>query len=113
MQAKAGHFRLNFELSSTADLEHNATADEVASALNALSSVAGGGVDVEQGPSDSASNALRGELFRGRSGGGANVPQLVAADGTVPLSGGNPASGVTVATRADGTPGGTSRVVHR
>jgi hypothetical protein len=104
VKATAGQFKLSFGASSTSDLEHDATAAEVEAALNALSSISSGGgaVRVEKGASDDASSRYVVSFTTGpvRE---ADVAQVSAADGTVPLSGGAPSSSAVVRTRADGT----------
>ncbi len=109
VKATAGEFKLSFAGSTTSDLEWNAPPSgpgSVEAALNALSSVSSGGnVSVEEGVGDSSSTRYV-VSFSGGSLAGVNVGQISAAEGTIPLSGGTPASSATVATRADGTPGG-------
>jgi DNA-binding beta-propeller fold protein YncE len=106
VRASEGQFKLSFEGDSTPDLAFDASAAEVEAALEALPSIAtgGGGVSVSGG----SGADLRIYVVRFDAGAlaGTDVAQLVAADGTTPL-GGVPSPGVTVATRANGTPGGT------
>lgn len=111
IRAAAGQFHLGFGADTTADLPFNATGEEVAAALNDLASVqAGGGsvsVAVLKGAADGTSPYIYVVTFSGGPLSDTNVPQLVVADGSVPLSGGSPATGKEVRTRANGTPRGT------
>jgi len=103
VKATAGQFTLTFGASTTGDIAHDASAEAVASALNGLSSISAGGgsVSVSKGASDSSSSRYV-VAFSGGSLREADIAQMSAADGTIPLSGGNP-TGVRVSTRADGT----------
>jgi NHL repeat-containing protein len=106
VSASEGQFKLSFEGDGTPDLAFDASAAEVEAALEALPSIAagGGGVSVSGG----SGSDLRVYVVRFDAGplAGTDVAQLVATDGTTPL-GGVSSAGTTVATRANGTPGGT------
>lgn len=114
VRGSAGQFRLTFGAATTGDLPYNAPAnaaeglESVEAALNGLSSISGGGgsVGVAIGSRDTSSTRYV-VTFSGGPLGGNDIQQLSAENGTTPLSGGTPASGVKVETRADGTPGGT------
>jgi hypothetical protein len=103
VNAAAGQFKLGFGASSTADLSFNASAAEVAAALNALSSIAGvgGSVAVSGGPGDATGSSPYKITFGG-SLAKKNVSSIAVSTGTSPLSGGN---GVSSATRNDGEAG--------
>lgn len=90
--ATAGQFTLSFEGQSTPDLPFDASPANVQAALEALSTIGAGNVSVAGGRSG-VSNRLRvsfiGSLSR------TDVPSLLAAEGTTPLSvdnGANPGS---------------------
>ncbi|HVP58293.1 MAG TPA: hypothetical protein VMU02_09360, partial [bacterium] len=83
--ATAGQYRLSFEGESTGDLPYNASAAEIQSALAALPSIGAGNVAAKQ---DLGISGLGGAfVFQGTLS-HINVPQIVASNGTVPLSGG-------------------------
>jgi hypothetical protein len=110
IRAGAGQFDLTFEGSTTADLPFDATGAEVEAALNALSTVggSGGSVSVTERPglAEVGTPFIYVVAFKGALA-GSNVAQIVAGDGTTPLSGGVPTTTAEVRTRANGTPGGT------
>ena len=110
VRAGAGTFKLGFEGSETADLPFDASAAEVQSALDALSSIGGAGGSVAltalPGKAANATPYVFVVTFKG-SLAATNVAGLTAANGATPLSGGNPRTELEVRTRVDGTPGGT------
>jgi hypothetical protein len=110
VRAGAGTFKLGFGVSETGDLPFDATAAEVQSALNALSTIggAGGSVSIEEalGKPETATPFVYVVVFKG-SLAGKDVAQISAENGVTPLSAGNPKTELEVRTRADGTPGGT------
>jgi hypothetical protein len=103
VKASTGQFRLSFKGPTTADIPHDASAAEVQSALEALSSIGPAGVTVTKGASDTTSSRFL-VAFTGESLKEEDQEALGAEPGTVPLSGGSPTSGVTVITVADGNP---------
>jgi hypothetical protein len=103
VRATAGQFRLGFKGDTSADIPHGASAAEVQGALEALGSIGPAGVTVSPGPSDSSSTRYL-VAFTGATLKEGDQEALGAEPGTVPLSGGTPASGVAVATVADGHP---------
>src|SRR5215213_3305777 len=105
VRAASGQFRLSFEGSPTGDLQHDAPASALEAALDGLASLTGGGVTVSEGPRDATSTRYVVAFSEGNRAGD-DVEAMVASDGTTPLGGGTPTSGITVVTRADGTPGG-------
>ncbi len=114
-RAKSGQFRLTFGVggpgvSETGDLGFNATAAEVQVALNALTNISAGGgsVTVSEVPGNVAGTTpyIYVVTFKGTLA-GTNVAQMTAANGTVPLSGGNPSTGLEATTRANGGPAST------
>jgi hypothetical protein len=106
VRASEGQFDLCFEASCTGDLEFDAEASVVQAALNALPSISAGGGAVSV--SGGSGETLRIYVVRFDTGSlaGTDAAELVASDGTAPL-GGVPSPGASVATRANGTPGGT------
>jgi len=99
IDATAGTFRLTFDGETTADLAFDATSGQIESALQALPTSAGGSVN--------RSIAVSGEdqlyTITFRTGlGSKDVPQIFAANGSVPLSGG---AGASVTTMTQGQPG--------
>jgi hypothetical protein len=105
VKASAGQFRLSFKGNSntTTDIPYDASAAEVQSALEALSSIGPAGVTVTKGASDATSTRFL-VAFSGASLKEEDQEALGAEPGTVPLGGGSPTSGVTVITVADGNP---------
>ncbi len=95
----------------TADLRFDASPGEVAAALNALPSISAGGghVSVSSSPGNAPGTTPFVYIVSFDAGplAQADVAQLSASDGTTPLSGGDPATDLAVATRADGSAGGT------
>ncbi len=85
--ASAGQFKLTFGGDTTADLPFDATASEMASALEALPSIGSGGVTVAGGPGDATGSSPYKVRFTGPLG-GTDVPQLKGAAGSTPLAGG-------------------------
>ncbi len=106
--ATAGQFRLSFRGESTGDLAASATANQVQTALNGLSSVSAGGgsVAVSGGPGDATGSTPYAVAFLGGQFAHSNPPPLGSAQGATPLSGGSgPGAGqVTVATTTAGGP---------
>jgi hypothetical protein len=110
VSATAGTFRLSFDpdgagpapTDTTPDLPFNASATAVQDALRALPSIGSTGLSfVSGGPGDATGSnpyTIPFELALGAK----DVPQIVASDGSVPLSGG---SGASVATTVAGQPG--------
>jgi WD40-like Beta Propeller Repeat len=107
VRATAGQFTLSFEGETTSDIEWNASAAEVETALNALTSIntGGGSVSVTGGPGDETGSEPYVVTFDGGPLAGTEVEQLDAADGTTPLSGGSPSSEAAVATIKPGAIG--------
>lgn len=91
--ASAGEYRLSFEGESIVDLPYNASASEIQSALAALPAIGPGNIQVNLGIDGAFT--FTGALAH------TNVPQLVASNGTTPLSGGS----VEVTTLHQGTNG--------
>jgi hypothetical protein len=116
VKASAGQFTLTFEGDTTVNLAFNAPGSasqgsgSVEAALNALPSIAAGGGSVSvqrvSGTLDGVTPFIYLVSFDGGSLAGSDVPQLLAGNGSTPLSGGNPATQLEANTRADGTPGG-------
>ncbi len=104
VSAAAGQFKLTFHAESTSDLAFDAGAGEVQTALDALASIGAGAVSVREvaGALDGSTPIVYVIAFDGPALKGSDVEQLGAVDGTTPLSGGIPSSGVLVRTRADG-----------
>jgi len=101
IRATGGQFKLSFESDTTPDLSFDATSGEVQAALNALSSISGGGgsVSVSGGPGDAGGTSPYVIRFDGGPLAGVNILQeLVASNGTAPLVG----TGASVLTRANG-----------
>jgi hypothetical protein len=111
IRATAGQFKLSYEAATTPDLPFNATPAEVETALNALSTISAGSgsVTVEGGPGGIPGTTP--SIYVVRFDGGAlkasDLDQLAIADGTAPLSGGNPTT-LETRTRADGTTAATT-----
>jgi hypothetical protein len=98
-------------LYTTADLPYSASASEVESALNSLPSVNanGGSVSVTGGPGDATGSSPYSIAFDGGLQARTDPPEILATDGTTPLSGGSGvgANTASVATTMPGGPGGT------
>jgi sugar lactone lactonase YvrE len=111
IRATAGQFKLSYEAATTTDLPFNATAEEVEAALNALSSIStgGGSVTVEGGPGGIPGTTPSVYVVRFDDGplAASDLDQLAIANGTTPLSGGNPTT-LETRTRADGTSAATT-----
>lgn len=109
VRATAGQFKLSFGAFTTADLPFDANAGEVEAALNGLASIGAAGVRVEERKGDITGTTpyIYVVIFRGASVKEADVAQISAANGTTPLSGGNPSTSLAVKTRADGGAAGT------
>jgi hypothetical protein len=110
VRAGAGAFKLNFKGAETPDLPFDATAKEVKSALDGLSSIGGAGGSVTvgslSGDVETATPFIYVVAFKG-SLAGKDVAQLTAENGVTPLSAGNPKTELEVRTRADGSATGT------
>ena len=94
----------------TGDIEHDASAQQVEDALNALAPlVSGGGVNVSGGIGDPAGSSPYLVSFDGPALNGFDHPQLLGADGTTPLGGGTGAGAnqALVAPVQDGQPSGS------
>lgn len=89
VNATGGTFTLTFNAATTADISATATAGEVQSALNALSSIStgGGSVSVTGGPGNAGGTSPYIVTFDGGPLGGTSQTLLSAANGSVPLSG--------------------------
>jgi hypothetical protein len=81
----SGQFKLGFESQVTGNLDHNATAEQVQSALEALSSIGAGNVSVRRKDSEEGFHQIFitfvGDLAE------QNVPQIELLPGTTPLNG--------------------------
>jgi len=116
VRAAEGQFKLSFGASTTPDLAFDAPGSEsegpesVEAALNALPSIGGAGGEVNVNPvpgtPDGKTPFIYVVAFKGALA-GTNVSQLTTTNGTTPLSGGVPSSGLEARTRVDGTVGGT------
>ena len=102
--ATAGNFKLSFDGKATLELAATASAAQVETALNALSTVAAdGSVTVSGGPGDATGSTPYRVVFDGGSLAGADVAQLGSVNAG--LSGGTPTSGITVGTATNGEVG--------
>lgn len=103
LRASSGAFKLSFGASTTPDLPFGATAGELESALNALSSIGGSGASVTSSPGtpDGLIPYTYVIAFQG-SLAATDVAQLAAVDQG--LAGGNPSTFLEARTRADGHP---------
>ncbi len=103
--ASSGSFTLGFGAATTANLSAIATAAEVQSALNSLSTISAGGgsVTVSGGPGDATGSTPYLITFDGGPLAHANVEQITAAN--VSLAGGSPSSTVSTATQNEGATG--------
>jgi hypothetical protein len=113
--ATAGTFRLSFGsggpgASETGDIALPTSASAIESALNALTSITSGGGSVAvSGPSGNGSGNFFFITFKGGPLANTDVPELVASNGTTPLSGGTlPRISVE-----EGTPSGLSHADER
>jgi len=105
VRAGAGQFKLGFGPDTTADLPFDATGAEVETALDGLPSIGDVSVEAVKGNPSGATPFIY--LVSFVSPAGSDVEELVATNGTVPLSGGNPSTSLEVHTRVDGSPPGT------
>jgi hypothetical protein len=87
VDATGGAFKLSFGPGTTADISATATASQVESALNGLTSIGPGGVSVSGGPGDAGGTAPYLVTFDGGSLAGNDQPLLKATNGSAPLSG--------------------------
>jgi len=116
VRAAAGQFKLSFGASTTEDLAFDAPGSEsegpgsVEAALNALPSIGGAGGEVSvnavPGTPDGATPYVYVIAFKGSLAGADVAADIIAANGTTPLSGGDPSTSLEARTRADGTAGG-------
>ena len=97
VSATAGTFNLTFEGDTTADLPFNASCETISNALRALPSVGG--------PNLFSFGSLPCTITFFNGLGAKDVPQIIAANGATPLSGG---SGASVITTTPGQAGLTS-----
>jgi hypothetical protein len=90
VDASAGQYKLSFRGQTTADLSFNATAAQVDSALEALSTIGAGNVTVTGGPGATAPLvvAFSGALTN------SDQPAIATTAGTTPLSGGTATANV-------------------
>ena len=106
VNATAGNFKLTFNGQATGELGATASAAEVEAALNGLSTVGGlepaGSVSVSGGPG-SAGGTTPYKITFGGFLAATNVPQTTATN--VSLSGGSPATAITVGTVNEGETG--------
>jgi hypothetical protein len=116
VRAASGQFRLSFGaggpgVSETGDLPAGASAAAVQSALNGLSNISAGGgavsVSANLGKADGTVAYVYVIAFTGGPLKEADVAQLGATNGTVPLAGGSPSTVLEASTRADGIAAGT------
>jgi hypothetical protein len=104
IQATGGNYKLGFKGEETGEIEWNATAGEIETALNGLTAInaGGGSVSVAGGPGDETGSTPYEVTFDGVPLASTNVAQLVATN--VSLTGGNPNSAATVNTTTQGGP---------
>jgi hypothetical protein len=102
VDATNGSFKLSFGADTTADIAVAATAAQVESALDALSSIGPGGVSVSGGPGGAGGATPYVVSFDGDSLAGAEQPLLKVANGSAPLAGGA-ATANTYTTNAGGS----------
>lgn len=105
VRAAQGQFKLGFGASTTSDLEHDASAEEVESQLNALSTIggAGGSVEVSEASGGAGGDTPTVYVVTFKDALAAtNVAQITAADGTTALAGGSPSTTLEARTRANG-----------
>ena len=91
-RATSGEFRLRFGdggpgVAETSDLSRSSTAQQVEAALNSLTNISASGGSVSVFSSGQASATLWAVSFDGGPLAGSDVEQLVAVDGTTPLTG--------------------------
>jgi hypothetical protein len=94
VDASAGQFKLSFRGQTTADIEFNASAAAVQSALQALSTVGAGNATVTGGPGNEGGTTPYVITFAGALN-NAPMPLISAAAGTTPLSGAGATASVT------------------
>ena len=95
--ATSGQFTLTFNAATTGDIDFNATAAAVQTALEGLATIGAGNVQVTGGPANSSPLQFE---FTGALA-GTNVTQMVAANGTAPLVGATAAGSVSTTTQGD------------
>ncbi|HUC07805.1 MAG TPA: hypothetical protein VMR96_06920, partial [Solirubrobacterales bacterium] len=103
--AASGNFTLSFSGKTTPDIPATASAAEVQSALNALSTIGAGGgsVTVTGGPGDAAGSTPYRITFDGGPLAKSNVGQIGAVN--VSLAGGSPVTTIAAGTAVDGEVG--------
>jgi hypothetical protein len=103
--ATAGNFKLSFEGRSTPELPAAATAAAVQTALNGLETISkeGGSLTVTGGPGDATGSSPYRIAFNGGPLAKANVAQIGTVN--VSLSGGSPATAITIGTANNGESG--------
>jgi hypothetical protein len=107
IRASDGEFALSQDGSATPSLPFDATAQEVEVALENLPSIGAGNVAVEErkGAPSGVTPYIFAVTFKGALA-ATDVSQLVAADGSTPLGGGEPSTEMEVRTRVDGAAAG-------
>lgn len=100
VDATAGQFKLTFEGQQTGNIAFNASTTAVKEALEALSNVAEGDVEVTGGPGNSGGTTPYSVKFL-KAWAGKNVAQMTGANGGTPLSGGGAA--ITISTETQGS----------
>jgi hypothetical protein len=100
IDATAGQVKLTFSGQQTGNVAFNATAAALREALEALSNVAPGDVEVTGGPGDSGGTKPYIVKFLATYA-GTNVAAMTGANGTTPLSGGGAA--ITISTTTQGS----------
>lgn len=98
VDATAGQQKTTFEGQQTSNVAYNASATVYREALEALSTVGAGNVEVTGGPGNSGGTTPYKVKFIG-SLAGKNVGAMTVANGTTPLSGGGAAATVTTKTQ--------------
>lgn len=101
VDATEGQFKLTFRGQTTADLAFNASAAEVDTALEALSTIGAGNVSVTGGPGGAGGGTPYVVTFAGTLA-NAPMPLIVTSAGTTPLGGG---AGAAVANTTTGATG--------
>jgi hypothetical protein len=102
--ATAGQFKITFAGQQTANIAFDAVAADVQTALEALSNIAPGDVEVTGGPGDEEGTTPYVLSFAGVYA-GTTVAAVTIADGDTPLSGGDGASVSTTTQGSEGTDG--------
>lgn len=102
VKAGAGQWKLTFEGQQTADLAYNISAANLKAALEGLSNVGVGDVEVTGGPGNAAGSAPYVITFQGALA-ESDRTQITTQAGTTPLSGGTGGSSATVTTTTPGS----------